>query len=152
MNESIRHLQDIIDQYTPLLQQCREDELAKKPLPEKWSKKELIGHLIDSAQNNLRRFIVAQYEDNPFIVYKQDEWVRMNHYQQSIAKDLVLLWSLLNRQIVSVLENTPAANAERLCLTEASHSIAFLVADYNRHMLHHLHQVLDLEPVDYPGE
>ena len=35
-----------------------------KPFPEKWSKKEVIGHLIDSAQINLQRFTRCTYEEN----------------------------------------------------------------------------------------
>ena len=53
-----------------------------KPDPYKWSKIEILGHLIDSAQNNLRRFICVQYESMmPWIVYQQDAWVTANHCQ-----------------------------------------------------------------------
>jgi len=82
MNETIQQLQAIIAKYTPLLKAVKEDAWRIKPLPGKWSKAEELGHLIDSAQNNIRRFIVGQYEEQPHIVYKQDEWVKISNYQQ----------------------------------------------------------------------
>ena len=56
-----------ISQYLPALKSLDESRLAHKPAPSKWSKKELIGHMIDSAQSNIRRFIAAQYEEIPTI-------------------------------------------------------------------------------------
>jgi len=57
-----------IEEYLPKLRLLTDEESSIKPLPNKWSKKEVIGHLIDSAQNNIRRFIVTQYESNPLII------------------------------------------------------------------------------------
>src|SRR6185436_12071230 len=71
----------LIVDYTEKFKQFSEEEWAAKPDPKKWSKKEILGHLVDSAQNNIRRFIVGQYENNPQIVYNQDQWVAMQVYQ-----------------------------------------------------------------------
>ena len=61
------------------------------------AKKKILGRLIDSAQTNIRRFIVARYEEKPFIKYAQDEWVAAANYQQYDTGDLIQLWVLLNR-------------------------------------------------------
>lgn len=143
-------LQAIIEEYTPLLENKSIFGLAEKPNPAKWSKKEIIGHLIDSAQNNLRRFIIAQYEARPTINYRQDDWVSMNNYQNQSAADLITLWALVNKQIVSVLKGTPAEKLQSICITGEPHTIEWLAVDYNKHLLHHLHQVLDMEEVAYP--
>ena len=87
-----------------------------KPSPAKWSGNELLGHLIGSAQDNIRRFVLAQYEDEPYIVYAQDNWVTA---------------------------------ADRNVQTEEMHSIEWMAADYNKHLLHHLHQILHLEEIAY---
>src|SRR6185312_10590666 len=150
MEKIIQQLQLIIDKYAMQLQSIHEDVWLHKPDPVKWSKKEILGHLIDSAQNNIRRFIVAQYEDNPKIVYAQDNWVAASNYQNYVTKDIVDLWTLLNKHICMILKNIPAGVEERLTETSEPHSIKWLAADYNKHLLHHLHQVLDLEPVAYP--
>jgi hypothetical protein len=150
MKQSIQQLQSIIDNYSGQLNSLHEDEWTNKPNPLKWSKKEVLGHLIDSAQNNIRRFIIAQYEENPKIVYAQDNWVAAANYQNYITKDLVDLWMLLNKHICMVLKNIPAGVEERLSETSEPHSIRWLAADYKKHLSHHLHQVLDLEPFVYP--
>ena len=82
-------LEQTINEYLPQLRSLNETKAAIKPSPAKWSKKEIIGHLVDSAQNNLRRFIVAQYEDDPKIIYRQDDWVRINNYQNERLEEAI---------------------------------------------------------------
>ena len=150
MNETIQQLQAIIAKYTPLLKAVKEDAWRIKPLPGKWSKAEELGHLIDSAQNNIRRFIVGQYEEQPQIVYKQDEWVKITNYQQYPVNDLIDMWMSINKHVCVVLQNISAEKAGRTVLTQTVHSIEWLAADYNKHLLHHLHHLLELDPVAYP--
>lgn len=150
MNTIAHQLEQLTEAYTKLLQQISEEVFADKPQPEKWSKKEILGHLVDSAQTNIRRFVVAQYEDNPLIVYAQDFWVKAASYQHYDTKYLISFWSLLNKHICVLLKNIPAGGEENLCNTGELHSIKWLAADYIKHMQHHLHQVLNLEPVAYP--
>jgi hypothetical protein len=150
MNTTASELLAIIDEYLPQLKALDEKHSSVKPLPNKWSKKEILGHLIDSAQNNLRRFIVAQYEENPLIVYKQDYWVSVNNYQSFSLTDLVQLWYLVNQQICSVLNNSSDEMLQRNCQTGELHSIDWLANDYIKHLKHHLHQILDLAPIAYP--
>jgi len=109
-----------------------------------------MGHLIDSAQNNIRRFIVAQYEDVPRIVYNQDKWVAIANYQQWDDASLINLWYLLNHQISVILKNTAPEMYQRQCQTDSLQTIEWLAADYLRHLRHHLHAVLDIEPIAYP--
>src|SRR5664279_3432566 len=104
MENSIQQLQSIIAGYAEQLNSLSEERWMYKPNPAKWSMKEVLGHLIDSAQNNIRRFIVAQYEDRPMIVYAQDNWVTAANYQSYMTYDLVDLWVLLNKHICQVLK------------------------------------------------
>jgi hypothetical protein len=145
-----KDLETTISQYYPVLKSLDESRLAHKPSPSKWSKKEVIGHLTDSAQSNIRRFIVAQYEKIPTITYNQDKWVAIAGYQQWNSNDLIDLWYLLNRQICEILKNTSAETAQRQCMTEELHTIEWLAKDYIKHLKHHMHQVLELGPVAYP--
>ena len=143
-------LDRIIDQHLSALQFIPEDKFRFKPSPTKWSKKEILGHLVDSAQSNIRRFIVAQYEEQPRIVYNQDKWVTITNYQQYKLPDLISLWYLTNKHISHLLRNITLEMAARKVQTEEVHNVGWLAQDYIRHLLHHLHQVLDLEPVVYP--
>jgi len=99
-------LEAIVDQHSAALHAIVKDKLTYKPSPAKWSKQEIIGHMIDSAQNNIRRFIVAQYEDSPKIGYKQDDWVAISNYQHYDSIDLIHLWQLINKHLAMVLKNT----------------------------------------------
>lgn len=151
MQTTIQHLEKIIRIYAPRLEALSDETFAWKSHPHKWSKKEILGHLVDSAQNNIRRFIVAQYEDTPVIGYDQDAWVRCSNYQQHDAADLVRLWSLLNRHLSIVLANIGPETAQRKCAMGKGEpqTMQWLAADYCNHLLHHLHQILDLEPIAY---
>lgn len=150
MEQLAAELASIIDKYISGLRALSADRYSHKPSPAKWSKKEILGHLIDSAQNNIRRFIVAQYEDKPKIVYNQDKWVSLTGYQQYNLPDLVQLWWLLNKHISHLLKNISAETAERESQSENLHTIKWLAEDYIKHLLHHLHQILDLDPIPYP--
>lgn len=152
MEPTIQHLEKIIVNYTRRLEALPEATYTVRPAPGKWSKKEMLGHLVDSAQNNIRRFIVAQYEETPVIVYNQDKWVELTAYQRYPTRDLITLWILLNRHICRVLRSMPKGAAHRKCFMGNSqpHTLEWVAADYCNHLLHHLHQILDLDPIAYP--
>src|SRR5215831_14608376 len=145
MKEIALKLNKIIDDQLPSLQTISQEKFQFKPSPTKWSKKEILGHLVDSAQNNLRRFIVAQYDERPKIVYNQDKWVAISNYQQYETTELIDFWYRLNKHICHVLTFLPDEMSKRLVETEQMHELKWLAEDYIRHLLHHLHQVLDLE-------
>jgi DinB superfamily len=110
--------------------------------PNKWSKKEIIGHLIDSAQINLQRFVRSTYMENFTLTYDQVEWVDAQHYISADFEELIELWRLLNRQIIRVLENYPTHRLQVQSDTgKASvcfHTVEHLAQDYLNHLNHHL--------------
>jgi hypothetical protein len=151
MQSTIEHLEKIIRVYLRRLESMPDEAFEWRPRPEKWSRKEILGHLVDSAQNNIRRFIVARYEETPNIVYKQDEWVRYADYQHYPVRDLIQLWNLLNRHLVIILKQVSPGDALRMCAMGSSpQTLKWVAADYCNHLLHHLHQILDIEPLAYP--
>jgi len=152
MKQIAECLLKIADDYSEKLKTISEADLTAKPDQKKWSNKEIVGHMIDSAQSNIRRLVVSQYEDPPFIIYNQDKWVAISNYQNYPPKDLIELWTLLNKHICIILSNINEESAQRVCRTnnQAERTIEWLAKDYIKHLLHHLHQVLDLEPVAYP--
>lgn len=146
----IDQLRKIIKEYAPQLKQLSDEDFSYKPLSDKWSRKEILGHLIDSAHTNIRRFIVAQYVDKPYIVYEQEYWVAAAGYQYYAIKDLIDLWMLTNKHIVMIFKNIPETALNREVKTHEIRTIEWLAADYNKHQLHHLHEILQLKPVAYP--
>lgn len=135
----------IIHTYSEKFSLLTEDVLANKPNPEKWSKKEVIGHLIDSAHSNLRRFVVGQYQHHVKIVYDQDFWVIANQYQHMQKDELITLWALLNKQITAVWEQMPEQNYLHVVDTGkdtiSERTLMWLAEDYIKHLQHHLNQI-----------
>ena len=147
MKSTVKELTEIIEKYSVIFSKIADEEFSKKPLPHKWSKKEVLGHLIDSAQNNLRRFVCGQYESSPpKIVYEQDFWVKAGGYQQASKQDIILLWKLINDQIGRVLSGMEASHYSRKADTGRQevnlHTLEFLADDYVKHMKHHINQIV----------
>ncbi len=119
----------------------------EKPNPIKWSRKELLGHLIDSASNNLRRLIVGQYEQGTKIVYHQDEWVAYQNYQEMDIEDVKTLWKLMNEQIARVIGRIPQSKLDNTCDTGKGkvevHTLVYFIEDYIVHLKYHLKQIND---------
>lgn len=122
-----------------------EDNWNDKSNPNRWSKKELLGHLIDSASNNLRRLIVGQYEQGTKIVYDQERWVAYQNYQEMELEEVKILWKLLNHQLARVIGHIPQSKLDYTCDTGKGkvevHSLVYFMEDYIVHLKHHLKQI-----------
>lgn len=135
-------LRTIIDTELKRFEIISEDEWSYKASPEKWSRKEILGHLCDSAFTNIRRFVVTQYKENENIIYDQDEWVKAQNYQNIPAAEVINLWKSLNYQIVHIVENIPDEVLQRTCDTSKTTpeilTLEVLIKGYIDHLHHHL--------------
>ena len=143
----IQELRDLIQTYSGKINAIAAPDFYAKPIPTKWSKVEVLGHLIDSAQNNLRRFVCGQYESAPpRIIYDQDFWVSSNNYKKAKKESIIQLWTLLNERICDILEIMPQSNYTKECNTgrdiEQLRTLQWLAEDYVKHMKHHLNQII----------
>lgn len=113
--------------------------------PGGWCARETLGHLIDSACNNQRRFIVGQSAGvAQFDGYEQDAWVDRQDYRDESWLALVALWTAYNRHIAHVMRHT--ADAAAACTARAPDgsapvTIRFLMDDYVVHLQHHVQQI-----------
>jgi hypothetical protein len=140
---SAQFLEQIINDCTRKFKAMSAHLWSEKKFEDKWSKQEILGHLCDSAMNNIRRFVVSQYEENNLIVYKQDDWVALQNYQSENYQNIISLWKLLNEQIIRIIKQIPNEKLNYTCKTPDEHSIIWLIEDYIKHLNHHLNQILN---------
>ncbi len=122
-------------------------DLEAKPLPSKWSKKEILGHLCDSGNVNHQRFvdIIASTQVVTLKSYNQDFFVEIHDYQHSFTvEDILHLWISINKQIAALLVNVSEEQWKLECKVDAQNiqTLEWLVKDYIDHMNHHLGQIL----------
>ena len=134
-------LQNLIEETPVKFQQFSKEEINYKASPEKWSKKEILGHLCDSCFNNLQRIIRVQYEDKPFIIYNQDEWVKSQNYQGREFSEVLELWISLHNQFIHALKNFPEIHLNSLLDWGEKVTAKFAITDYLDHQNHHLKQI-----------
>ncbi|MGL4551900.1 MAG: DinB family protein [Gemmataceae bacterium] len=128
----------------PWLRGTPEAEAAHKPAPERWSKKEILGHLIGSAANNHQRFVRAQLQDElTFPKYEQEGWARCQDYAAADWALLIDLWTAYNTHLAWVIERIPAAKASMPVQIVGYDrcTLGYLVEDYVVHLDHHLGQL-----------
>ena len=138
--DGLRHL---LREVPEKLTQFSEQEVNSKPTPEKWSKKEILGHLCDSCFNNIQRIVRVQYEDRPFIIYDQDEWVKIQNYQNRDIYEVLDLWKNLHKQFIQVLKNFPEKHLDAKLDWGSEVTARFVITDYLDHQHHHLKQIFE---------
>ena len=157
MDDYQERLQQIVDRALIQLKAISFDKMSLKPSPDKWSRKEILGHLIDSAYNNHWRFLVAAQKGNLYFEgYNQTEWVTKNNYQNRQVSEIINIWSVVNQHLCTLLGELPRElllketnqhNFHTMCFNlipeGASSSLSYLIWDYIAHLEHHLAQIID---------
>ena len=128
------------------LRQIGEEAASRAPALGKWSKKEILGHLIDSAANNHQCCVRLQLETDVVLPgYAQDGWVVVQDYQQRSWPVLVELWVAYNRHLAHIIQRMDSDDLSHVWHSpDGEVTLEFLVKDYLRHTRHHLRQILGL--------
>ncbi|AMV27179.1 DinB superfamily protein [Gemmata sp. SH-PL17] len=145
MQNAIDRLKFAVQTLPGVLAQYSETESERRPAPERWTKKEVIGHLIDSASNNHQRFVRGQLAaGQDFPRYEQEGWVRVQNYQGAKWANLIDLWRAYNTHLLHVAENMSAEGRCATCRVggAAEVTLEWLFTDYVDHLEHHLRKVL----------
>lgn len=151
----VAHLRALVDRAAPMLMSLPDDAAAARPAPGKWSVKEIVGHLVDSASHNHQRFVRARWqEDLVFPGYAQDDWVAAQAYASAPWPELVTLWRSYNHHIARVMAGVPDEVRMRVHPRHNLDTIAWrtvpaaetttldhLMRDYVGHLEHHLRQI-----------
>ena len=136
-----------VEDFTGRFGNLDEAKASHKSKPDKWSRKEILGHLIDSAANNHQRFVRAQYlkaVDLPN--YEQVDWVNMQKYDQRTWKELLLFWKSYNLHLAHIIYRMPVECLQVPCVLGSNEptTIGCIMADYLGHIQHHLRQIEEI--------
>jgi hypothetical protein len=156
MSTAESHLRCTVAHALPALAAISDAAASIPRTPGKWSRKEIVGHLIDSASNNHERFVRAQFTDDLICpTYDQDAWVLVQRYRDAPWGELVALWSHFNVQLARVIEATSPEIRARPRVRHNLEQVAFVpppegepatleyfMRDYVVHLEHHLAQIL----------
>jgi hypothetical protein len=110
-----------------------------------WTRKEVLGHMLDSAANNHQRFVRAALEGTyagPY--YEQDGWVCLHGYRDLPWETLLNWWIAAHQSLERVVARIPEERLESMCVVgeDAPVTLQFLIEDYIAHQRHHLGQIL----------
>ena len=155
MSSWLHEFRDTVERAAERLVKISEEDAGRAPSDDKWSSKEIIGHLIDSAANNHQRFVRAQFTDD--LVgppYEQENWVKTQRYKDEPWVQLVQLWRLYNLHICHLISAMPVEtrtklrarhNLDRIAWKAVSSAepvtLEYFMQDYVAHLRHHLDQI-----------
>jgi len=144
MKELADKLRAEVTRATDQLMALSEADAGRSRGPGRWSAKEILGHLIDSAANNHQRFVRAQLV-SPLVLpdYDQEAWVALQRYRQRPWAELVELWVALNLHLAVVMEGVPAEKLQTPCIIGDAEPepLESWMRHYLEHLKHHLQQI-----------
>jgi hypothetical protein len=145
MTENIaKELTAVVEEALPGLTALSEAQVTHRPATDRWTIKEVLGHLIDSAANNHQRFVRAQFvSELVFPKYEQNEWVQSQNFNSIEWPDLIEFWRRYNLHLAHVIRNiAPEALGVPCRIGDYKPvTLKFLTEDYVAHLKHHLAKI-----------
>jgi len=144
MKKTANELRKIIDDVVPMLHEIKEPEIAQRPAPKKWSRKEILGHLIDSAGNNQQKFVrMRQQSHLDFPGYEQDAWVDLQNWAAADWEQMIVLWAAYNHHVAYLIETVDSKYLNNTISIEGTgpFTLEFIMPDYVEHLKHHVKQI-----------
>ncbi len=149
MNNIVKELDEIIEIFKSDYSELDESTSSIRISEDKWTLKEIIGHLIDSASNNHQRFVRFQLSKVlEFPDYKNKQWLEIQKHQNMKFSELLLLFYYYNKLITNIILNVDKKNLNNkwnVYWDENSTFITFeqLIVHYVDHIKSHLNHFRD---------
>jgi hypothetical protein len=110
-----------------------------------WTRKQIVGHMMDSASNNRQRFVRAAIEGRyAGPKYAQESWVTAHGYARQPWERLLRWWEVQNEVLAAVVDEIEDARLGAVCVVgeDAPVTLRYLIEDYIGHQKHHLAQIV----------
>ncbi len=143
ISDEIRRL---VNSWESRLIRMRPSESEAREAEGRWSVKEILGHLVDSASNNHQRIVRLQItKDLSFPDYQSEneKWVASQRYQEEDWNELIWLWKYYNLHLAHVILNVRSETLDHSWTAGSATPIRLgdLILDYLSHMKMHLDQI-----------
>jgi hypothetical protein len=150
--ENNREILHLIEEWEPRLLALSEDVITKRRNSQNRTIKQIVGHMVDSASNNIHRFVHLQYQPSPLIfpdyanLGNNDRWIAIQDYQEEKWFDLVQLWKYSNLHIVHVIKHVNMDKLDNQWITALNKNVSLkaMIVDYLPHFKLHLSEIDDL--------
>jgi hypothetical protein len=145
MKKTADYRLEVLTQVEQLLRNLDDVSVSFKASSEKWTPRQVIGHLIASGNNNQMKFTSLSNHSNIDVVgYLQDEWIKAQNYQAFNWQNLLNLWHGLNLHITHIKIPTPydMLNHEISVNGIGPLRLDFIMSDDIEHLKHPINQAL----------
>jgi hypothetical protein len=150
--DNYQELKRLLEEWEPILLHLPFDVITERRNTQKRSIKQIVGHMVDSATNNIHRIIHLQYQLSPLIFPdyanfgNNDRWIALQNYQEEDWINLVQLWKYSNLHIVHVIDNINPEMLNNVWINALNQDISLnaMIIDYLRHFKLHLNEINEL--------
>lgn len=147
-----KEIREIIETEEAYLTSLNKDAITSKFNSQKRSIKQIVGHMIDSASNNLHRLVHLQYNETPLIFPdysangNNDRWIAIQNYQHENWMLLINLWKYSNLHLIHVIEHIDLNKMDNKWLDSQGEEVSLknMVMDYPRHLKLHINEIHEL--------
>lgn len=150
--QTTEDIKQTIAVWEPKLLALTDDLITSKSQNGGWCVKEILGHLIDSATNNLHRIINLQFRHSPLVfpdygnLGNNSNWIKIQNYMTEDWTSMVELWKYTNLHLAHVIENVDEEKLNNIWITALGKEVSLkdMINDYPRHLKHHLSRIEEM--------
>ena len=142
----------LLEAWEPRLMSLLKEVIIDRKNSQDRSIRHILGHLVDSASNNIHRIVHLQYRENPcsFPNYategNNDRWIAIQDYQHEEWHNLVKLWRYTNLHLIHIIRNVDQSKLENQWVSSETRLISLRenIEFYPQHFNLHLKEIEDL--------
>ena len=145
-------IQSLISIWEPKLTSLTEEAISRPRNSQNRNIRQILGHLVDSASNNIHRIVHLHYQPSPLVfpnyasMGNNDRWIAIQNYEQEEWKNIVQLWKYLLLHYCHVVRNIHDDKLDNEWIAGPDRKIPLrvMVVDFNRHLRLHLGEITEL--------